>query len=84
MKQEKKQQQTVEYPLYNVCYMKKNGEQKVVKEEVGLRKGIEAMKKFDNLLASNRAIISDILYCFLLPLLDKKPHLDEATGQWSY
>lgn len=80
----KKQQPSVEYPLYNVCYMTKNGEQKVVCKEVGLRKGIEAIKKFDNLLTCNGALVKDILYCFLFPLRDKKPRLDPGTGLWSY
>lgn len=85
MKQtEKKQQPSVEYPLYNVCYMKENGEQKVVCKEVGLRKGIEAMRKFDNLLTCNGALVRDILYFFLFPLRDKKPHFDKVTGTFTY
>ena len=84
MEQNEKKQKNAEYPLYNVCYMKKDGEEKVVSECVTLRKGIEAIKKFDHLILSNRSIVSDILYCFLLPLIDKKPHFDETTGTFIY
>lgn len=84
MKQLEKKQRPAEYPLYNVCYKKKNGEENVVSECVTLRKGIEALKKFDHLILSNRSVVSDILYCFLLPLIDKKPHYDEATRTFIY
>ena len=83
-KDQKKWQPSVEYPLYNVCFMMKNGEQKVVCKEVGLRKGLEAMRKFDTQLTCNGDLIRDILYCFLFPLRDKKPTLDPETGLWSY
>lgn len=83
-KDQKKWQASVEYPLYNVCYKKKDGEEKVVCKEVGLRKGIEALKKFDNLLTCNGALVRDILYFFMLPLRDKKPILDHETGLWCY
>lgn len=80
----KKLQQSVEYPLYNVCYMKNNGEEVVILKEVGLKKSIEVMKKFDNLLTCNGKLVEDILYFFILPLRDKKPHLDPETLEWCY
>lgn len=85
MKQkERKQQTSVEYPLYNICYKTKDGEEKVISREVSLDSGIRAIRKFDHLLLSNRKVIKDVLYCYLLPLLEKRPAYDKETGLWSY
>ena len=73
-----------DYPLYNVCFMKKDGEEKVVSEKVSLRKGIEAIKKFDRLLVTNGKSMKDILYCYLKPLREIKPHYDADIGTFTY
>lgn len=72
------------YPLYDVCYKKKDGTEKVVSECVPLKKGIEAIKKFDNLILTNGAVVRDILYCYLMPRRDLKPHFDMELGTWIY
>ena len=58
----------IEHPLYNVCYHLDNGQVKTVSEKVPLRKGLEAMKKFDRMLCSNRKTLQGIAYMFLLPV----------------
>jgi len=60
----------IEYPLYNVCYHQTDGQVKTVSEKVPLKKGLEAMKKFDRMLCSKRSLLEGISYLFLLPILD--------------
>lgn len=72
------------YPLYDVCYKMKDGSEKVIAQGVTLQKGIACMKKFDQVLVSGRSLIEDVLYCFLLPLLDKKPVFDIEEGSYIY
>jgi len=75
---------TVGYPLYDVCLMKEDGEEKVVSEKVPLRKGIEVLKRFDRLLVCNGKIVKDIMYCYLKPLRDIRPHYDADLGAFTY
>lgn len=75
---------TVGYPLYDVCLMKEDGEEKVVSEKVPLRKGIEILKRFDRLLVCNGKIVKDIMYCYLKPLRDIRPHYDAKLGVFTY
>lgn len=73
------------YPLYNICYKMKDGQDKVVSQEVTLKQGIIAMKKFDQVLVNgSKELVKDVLYCYLLPLLDKKPHFDAERGEFVY
>ena len=60
----------IEFPLYNVCYRQDDGQVKTVSEKVSLKKGLEAMKKFDRMLCSKRSLLEGISYLFLLPILD--------------
>ena len=61
----------IEYPLYNVCYRKDDGQVKVVSEKVSLKQGIEAMKKFDRMYNCQRKLLEGISYLFLLPIREK-------------
>ena len=64
---------TIEYPAYNICYHYKDGREETVRESVSLKQGITAIKKFDRLICSNRSLIKDIHYIFLVPL--EKPFI---------
>ena len=52
----------IEFPLYNVCYRQDDGQVKTVSEKVSLKKGLEAMKKFDRMLCSKRSLLEGISY----------------------
>lgn len=84
MEEKKKKRTRLGYPLYNVCYKMKDGEDKVVAENVTLQQGIAFQRRFDNVLVSSRAMLKDVLYCFMLPLLDKKPRFDLESGNLVY
>lgn len=60
----------IEYPLYNVCYRQDDGQVRTVSEKVSLKKGLEAMKKFDRILSFQRSLLKGISYMFLLPILE--------------
>ena len=79
-----KKKQLTGYPLYDVCLVKEDGEEKVVSEKVSLHKGIEAIKKFDRLLVCNGKIVKDIMYCYLKPLREIRPHYDADLGAFTY
>ncbi len=62
----------IEFPLYNVCYRQSDGRVRTVSEKVSLKKGLEAMKRFDRMLCSKRSLLEGISYLFLLPILDAR------------
>ncbi len=55
--------------LYDVCYRKKNGEDKVLSESVSIKKGLKEIRNFKRLLECDSPIVSEILYVFLKPLM---------------
>jgi len=59
---------TIEYPLYNVCYQRTDGREKTLQEEVSLKQGIEAMKRFDKMYSKNSRLLIDVDYLFLRPI----------------
>ena len=75
----KRQSTKIEYPLYNVCYHQTDGKVRTVSEKVSLKKGLEAMKRFDRMLCSNSKMIQGIAYMFLLPILDTRVTEDNRT-----
>ena len=62
----------IEYPLYNVCYHQDDGQVRTVSENVSLKKGLEAMKKFDRMLCCERNQLDGIDYLFLLPVMERR------------
>ena len=59
---------TIEYPLYNVCYCRNNGQIKEVSKRVSLKDGIAAIKRFDRMICCHGKLVKDIAYMFLKPV----------------
>lgn len=55
--------------LYDVCYRKKGGEDKVISEGVSIKKGLKEIRNFKRLLECDSPFVSEILYVFLKPLM---------------
>ena len=55
--------------LYDVCYRKKSGEDKVISEGVSIKKGLKEVRKFKRLMECGSPIFGEILYVFLKPLM---------------
>ena len=59
---------SIEYPLYNVCYQMAGGVVKTVKERVGLKEGIQALKKFDRMICCQGKAVEDVTSIYLQPV----------------
>lgn len=74
----------IEYPLYNVCFKMKNGEEKIVRKEVSLQQALASIRKFDRILVTQRSEVKDVHYCFLVPLMNKIPYYDAEKQKICY
>ena len=53
--------------LYDVGYKKKNGQEKILCENVSIKKGLKVIKNYKRLLNAGVSIADEIQYVFLIP-----------------